>query len=115
MALDSVQPGSIGRCEDQFHVIFIRPCFDLVVLVGREVVQDDIQPLGTMIPAAEHIEETQDVGMFLALGRMAVQLIRLYIERGEQMLHAMRPCVGCTKPLRPALLKPAFAAVRLQG
>jgi len=67
-----------------------------------------------MIPAAQHVEETQDVGMLLARGRMAVQLIRLYIERGQQVLNAMRPCVGGAKPFGSALLKPAFAPVRLQ-
>ncbi|SDE67082.1 hypothetical protein SAMN02799630_06084, partial [Paenibacillus sp. UNCCL117] len=77
-------------------------------------VQNDIQPFGSMIPTAKHVEETQDVGMLLALCRMTVQLIRLYIQRGEQMLHTVRPCVGCTKPFRPTLLKPALAAVRLQ-
>jgi hypothetical protein len=38
-----VEIGSIGRCQDQFHVVFFHPGEDFLFLMRTEIVADDIE------------------------------------------------------------------------
>lgn len=52
MTLNPIEPRCVCRSVDQFHIVLDRPVSDTLMLVRRKVVQDDVQPLGTVITTA---------------------------------------------------------------
>ena len=114
MALDSVQPGSISRGEHEFYVVLGGPLFHFFMLMRGKVIQDKVEALAMVKPSAQHLKETKKVLVPLRLGDMSVKLVGLQVQRGQQMLHAVRAIIGCPKPGWSPLRKPAFALVRLK-
>src|SRR5207244_753604 len=59
--LDGVGPGGICRCEAQFDVGVPGPGADGGCLVGRQVVQDDVEPVAARAGGADGLEGGQGV------------------------------------------------------
>lgn len=66
MAFDPLHPGSIGSNENQLGVIGGRPLPDILAQMGREVVQDDIDPQPARITERQVLQEVPDFFSALA-------------------------------------------------
>jgi hypothetical protein len=108
LGLDPVQPGAVGRQEDQLDVVVDRPGADVCVFVRGEVVQHHIQ----LLPGptgAQPLEEVEELPPALARADAVVQLAGGQIEGGEHVPHAARAVVGGPQPARTPHRPPRFA------
>lgn len=115
VTFDTVHPRSVRCREDQFDVIFAGPRSDLVMLVWRKVVQDNVQTFGAVIPPSYNLEEPQNLLMLLVLRSMTVQLAVFQVQRGQQMSNPMIPVVRGRQSIRVFFPEPSLARKRLDG
>ncbi len=113
LALDSVQPGRVGRQEHQLYSIGGTPFPHLTTLMDRVVIQDQVQRLAG--PASsQRLEERQELGPAFAVADPVVQLAAAQVQGAEHMPHTLGPVVGRPQPLGPPASEPAAAWPRLQ-
>jgi hypothetical protein len=113
VALDSVEPGAVGREEHELGVVVGQPRLDSGGGVGREVVDDAVEALVEWVEAAQLGEEVEEVGAGAAAAVEAVQQIVFEVVAAEQVSDPLCAPVGRPQPLGLALGCPADARLRL--
>jgi hypothetical protein len=103
VALDPVEPGAVGRQQDELCVVFGQPGEHVRGRVGGEVVADDVRLLVERVEVAQLAEEAEEVGAGTAAAVVAVQPVVLEVVAAEQVADPLRAPVGRAQPLRLAL------------
>lgn len=108
VGLDRVQPTGVGRRVDRLDVVSGHECLQPSVLVGVEVVHDDVEPGVERIAGPQPGEDGEEVVDGLALAYLADEAVGVHIVEGEQLLRPRQPAVG--RPEAPGLADPGPAA-----
>ena len=97
---DPIQPRSVGRREDELHVVVGGPGSHFGSLVRREVVEDEVEARRERVARANVREEQQHLATALAPVAPHHEPIGLDVVRREILAGAMQPPVGRAQPGR---------------
>jgi len=94
VAFDVVQPRGVGGREDQSDAIGLRPFLDYLVVVGRKVVLDDIQPLLHGISSSEILEKREMFSPCFAKFVVRQKDVVVEVHSGMEMTNSVESAVG---------------------
>lgn len=75
MALDAIQPWRISGRKNKLYIVFCGKLSYFHGFMDTEIVQHNIKPFGTMVPAAKNLEEWQEVEARFLFSIMPVELV----------------------------------------
>ena len=70
MAFNAVEPRSVCWCVDQLHMVLFGPCFHFFMVVGRKIIQNNIQAFAPVKTATQHLKKAQKI--LVTLGFLVV-------------------------------------------
>lgn len=111
LALDPVEPGSIGRCPDECDIVVSCPLSHLEALVRCEVIEDQIDPFFDRVVIAHVLENAQNLGPTLPWPQVAPEAILPEVVEGEQLLRSERSRVGRRQSVRMTLPGPGLSVL----
>lgn len=112
--LDGVEPAGIGWREDGLDVVVGHERLELGMLVGVEVVHDDVEPGAQRIAGAQARKDGEKVLHRLAFAHLSDEAVGMDVVEGEELFGALEASVGRPESLGMALLGPALAVQRPQ-
>ena len=113
MAFETVHPRGVGGGEDEVDLMALTPLPDRLGGVRRQIVEDEVDPLGLFVAAPDGLEEGQHHrGMLLPLV-MHPQLVLLDVVGAEEVADPGVPMVGGPVPYRVLLRGPRSAGMGL--
>lgn len=83
VALDPVEPGAVGRQQDELGVVVGQPRVDVRGRVRGEVVEDEIEPFVKRVERAQFAQEAEEVGAGAAAAVEAVQEVVFEVVAAE--------------------------------
>ena len=107
--LDGVEPGRVGRRPSGLHVVAAHERGDVPVLVGGQVIHDDVEPQSLRIASAQSAHRSEDVGRSLPATHLSVEAVRVDVQEAEELLGTMWSRVVRGQTVSLPLERPAFA------
>ena len=114
VGFDGIEPTGIRRGWDQLHVVLASELPEIPVSVGRQVVQDQVEPKGGGIAGPQPPPSGQEVPRGLPFVDGPVKAVPMHIVESQQLLGALDAPIGGPHPLGMALPCPARSRHRLE-
>lgn len=109
LLLDGVEPGRVGRRPSRLHVVAAHERVDVPLLVGGQVIHDDVEPQALRIAGAQTSHRGENVGRCLPATHLSIEAVGVDIQEPKKLLGPMWPSVGCGQAVPLALERPALA------
>ena len=113
VTFDAVHPRCVGHDEDKFDVVCIRPVNDLLLFVGREVVQDDVESPFAGISSSDRFEESKNLLPSLLFLVMHPKVVFVNIVGCQEMTDSLGARIGGSLSNRGVLGSPRTSRLRL--
>ena len=114
MRLDGIQPTGVGRRVGRLDVVRGHERLQLRVLMGVEVIHDDVEPKFGGIARAQLGENGNEVLHRLTFAHLADETVGVNVVKGEELFGALEAEVGCAKSPGMTFLGPTLAVQRSQ-
>jgi hypothetical protein len=91
-----VKPGSVCGSPGECHVVFLvsSPPKNTIGLVGREIVQDDINAFSPGVSPSQELENRQGLPRALARPEVSPENILVNVQEAEEVTHTVWTCIG---------------------
>ena len=113
VTFDAIHPRCVGRGEDKFDVVCIRPVNDLLLFVGREVVQDDAESSFAGISSSDRFEKPKNLLPSLLFLVMHPKVVFVNIIGCQEMTDSLGARIGGSLSNRGVLGSPRTSRLRL--
>lgn len=109
LLLDGVEPGRVGWRPGRLHVVAAHERINAPVLVGGQVIHDDVESQSLRIAGAQASHRGENIWRSLPATHLSVEAVGVDVQEAQELLGSVRPRVSRGQAVPLAFERPALA------